>query len=279
MTSQRQTGGPLEGVTTSGGGGGQVDATRSATRASSAPPPAAPAALPRSADSALRGIAARHGLNRLQRSQLERLLALIARDAMAPTAVRDPDRAVALHVADSLAALDLPAVRNARRIVDIGSGAGFPGLPLAIALPDAQVTLLESSSRKCRFLRDAVTVCGASNATVVCDRAELWGQGRGAHDLAVARALAAAPVVEEYAAPLLAGGGFLVDWRGQTADAGDAQALAAAAILGLRREGIVQVEPQPAAHAHYLHIYLKVRDTPERFPRRPGIARKRPLPA
>jgi 16S rRNA (guanine527-N7)-methyltransferase len=225
----------------------------------------------------LREIAERHGLTDRQCSQLAALLWLLERDPAAPTTVREPAAALAVHIADSLSALDLDSVRQAGRVVDIGSGAGLPGLPIAIALPEARVSLLEASSRKCRFLEHARDTMGATNAAVVCHRAEIWSLGRGQHDLALARAVAAAPVVVEYAAPLLRVGGVLVDWRGRSDTATDARALEAAAILGLRREEIVRTTPFPDAADHHLHVYVKVRDTPLRFPRRPGIARKRPL--
>jgi 16S rRNA (guanine527-N7)-methyltransferase len=223
-------------------------------------------------------LAARYGLGDPQRDQLAALLELLTTDPSAPTSVRDPRAALEVHIADSLSALDLDPVHGAARVVDIGSGAGLPGLPLAIALPEAHVSLLEASSRKCRFLEVARHATAAVNAMVVCQRAESWSLGHGHHDLAVARALAPAPVVAEYAAPLLKIGGVLVDWRGRSDVAADARALEAAAILGLRREQIVRATPFPGASDHHLHVYVKVRDTPLRFPRRPGIARKRPLP-
>jgi 16S rRNA (guanine527-N7)-methyltransferase len=229
-------------------------------------------------DTLLRDLAARHGLGDRQRAQLAALLELLARDPSAPTTVRDPGAALAVHIADSLSALDIDPVPRAARVVDIGSGAGLPGLPLAIALPEARVSLLEASTRKCRFLEVARQATGACNAAVVCQRAETWSLGRLHHDLVVTRAVAAAPVVAEYAAPLLKIGGVLVDWRGRSDAASDARALEAAAILGLRREQIVRTTPFPEATQHHLHVYVKVRDTPLRFPRRPGIARKRPLP-
>ena len=128
--------------------------------------------------------------------------------------MRDYDDAVERHVADSLSALALAPVRGARRIADLGSGAGWPGLALAAALPDAHVSLVESAIRHCRYLERAVEAGGLSNVTVVHARAEEWREGLGAHDLVTARALAALPVILEYAAPLLADGGHLVAWKG-----------------------------------------------------------------
>ena len=123
--------------------------------------------------------------------------------------------------------------RGARRIADLGSGAGWPGLALAAALPARTVALVESAIRRCRYLERAVEAAGWRTSTVVHARAEEWADGLGAYDLVTARALAALPVVVEYAAPLLAEGGVLVAWKG-AASAEEAQAGArAAAELGL----------------------------------------------
>jgi 16S rRNA (guanine527-N7)-methyltransferase len=205
------------------------------------------------------------------------LLDLIVRDDRAPTTVRDPVRAVEDHLADALVALELECVRSSRQIADIGSGAGFPGLPLAIALPEANVFLLESNARKCEFLRDAVAAIGVENAVVVEARAEDWTDAAGRHDLVTARALAPLPVVAEYAAPLLRLGGVLVAWRGRRDEDAEAQAAAAAAELGLEPANPRRVVPYRGAQHRYLHPMSKVSATPARFPRRAGMALKRPL--
>jgi 16S rRNA (guanine527-N7)-methyltransferase len=211
------------------------------------------------------------------RRQLARVLEAIAADAHAPTAIREPGRAGELHVADSLVALELARVRDARAIADLGSGSGFPGVALAVALPAASVRLIESQQRKCRFLERLCRIAAIENAEVVWTRAEEWGEGACAHDLVVARALAAQPVVLEYAAPLLRVGGALVDWRGRRAPADEDQAQRAAAVLGLRREEVRAVRPFSEARDRHLHVFVKERTTPSRFPRRAGMAGKRPL--
>jgi 16S rRNA (guanine527-N7)-methyltransferase len=208
---------------------------------------------------------------------LERYLALLAADDTAPTTVRAPAAALDRHVADTLVALDLPAVRGARAIADLGSGAGVPGLVLAAALPDARVALVESVGRKAAFLGRAADVMGLSNAEVVGRRAEDWPEGLGCHDLVTARAVAPLAVLAEYAAPLLASGGALVAWKGRVDDAERAAGAAAAEILGLEASDPLPVAPYAAAEHRSLHLYLKVRSTPNRYPRRPGMARKRPL--
>jgi 16S rRNA (guanine527-N7)-methyltransferase len=221
-------------------------------------------------------IAAGHGLDREQRERLQRLLVVLWATSLAPTSVRQAGRAVDVHVADALAALEVPAVRSSRRIVDIGSGAGFPGLPLAVALPAADVRLLESQRRKCEHLRRMVAELQV-DALVVCERAESWVAGRGEHDLALARAVGPQPLVLEYAAPLLRIGGKVLDWRGKREGRQEAAGRRAAEELGLELVEVRRVEPFAGARDHHLHVFAKVAATPERYPRRPGMARKRPL--
>jgi 16S rRNA (guanine527-N7)-methyltransferase len=208
---------------------------------------------------------------------LRAILELQAVDPAASTTVREPSQAVDRHVADSLVALELPAVRAARRIADLGAGAGWPGLALAATLPGARVALVESAIRHCRYLERAVAAGGLTNAEVVHARAEDWPEGIGARDLVTARALASLPVVCEYAAPLLTDGGVLVAWKGLVEPAEAAAGAAAAAILGLEAAEVRTVDPYPEAERRTLHVFRKVAPTPERFPRRPGMAVKRPL--
>jgi 16S rRNA (guanine527-N7)-methyltransferase len=208
---------------------------------------------------------------------LDRILRLQASDPTASTTVREYDEAVDRHVADSLSALALAPVRGARVIADLGSGAGWPGLALAAALPDAHVWLVESAIRHCRYLERAATVAGLGNVTVVHTRAEEWRDGLGRHDLVTARALAALPVILEYAAPLLAAAGHVVAWKGAVPAGEAADGAAAAAHLGLASAGVLSTAPYPGARDHTLHTFCKIAPTPSRFPRRAGMATKRPL--
>lgn len=225
----------------------------------------------------LEGLAADHHLDGGQRAQLESILLALAGDARAPTTIREPVAALDVHLADSLAALELEVVRGARTLADVGAGAGFPGLALAVALPKASVRLVESHTRKCRFM-EAVCAAGAiHNARVVCARAEEWAEGRAANDAVLARALGEPAVVLEYAAPLLRIGGSLVEWRGRRDAERERRAAVAADLLGMELVEIRRVQPYAGAREHHLHVYAKTRATPARFPRRAGIARKRPL--
>jgi 16S rRNA (guanine527-N7)-methyltransferase len=219
----------------------------------------------------------RWGLDAGQLRSLAALLELLERDPHAPSTVRDGAAAVDVHVADSLSALALEQVRRARAVADLGSGAGFPGLVLAVALPQASVALVESAARKCEFLERAVAAAAIANASVVCARAEEWGAGEGANDLVTARALAPLAVLCEYAAPLLAPGGALVAWKGEVTPSEALEGERAAPLVGLRAEGAVRSEPYAGSVAHHLHVFRKVAQTPPGYPRRPGVARRRPL--
>jgi 16S rRNA (guanine527-N7)-methyltransferase len=222
-------------------------------------------------------LAERYGL---PDNAVPRLLAfhrLLVEDPLAPTAVRDPLKAIDNHLADSLVGLEIEPVRTAGTIADLGSGAGLPGLPLAIALPDASVALVDSLAKRCAFLERAVTVSEAANARVVNARAEAWPEGLAAFDVITARALAPLPVVVEYASPLLTVGGMLVAWRGRRNPRDEEAGDRAAAELGLEPVEIRHMQPFPGAEHRYLHLMSKVTETPSGFPRRPGMATKRPL--
>lgn len=224
-------------------------------------------------------LADRYGLPDEAMGQLRALHRLLVEDPLAPTAVRDPRQAIDDHLADSLVGLEIDQVRTARHLADLGSGAGLPGLPLAIALPDARVALVESASRRCAFLKRAVAATQAMNARVVNTRAETWPEGLAAFDVITARALAPLPVVVEYAAPLLTVGGTLAIWRGRRNPADEAAGARAAAQLGLEPTEIRHMQPFSGAEHRYLHLMSKVTETPSGFPRRPGMALKRPLGA
>ncbi len=230
-------------------------------------------------DRRLAELGGRYALPAAAPAALGRLLELLGADPTAPTALRDPATAVDAHVADALVALEFDAVRNADRLADLGSGAGFPGLVLAAALPDAEVALVEANGRKCAFLARAAEAMGVANVRVVAERAESWLEGLGTRDVVTARAVAPLAVLVEYAAPLLDLGGTLVAWKGRRDAGEDADADAAAAATGLERVEVRPVRPWAGAEHLHLHIFAKVASTPNRYPRRPGMASKRPLRA
>jgi len=193
--------------------------------------------------------------------------------------VRDPAAAADAHLADSLAGLEVSELRGAARIADVGAGAGFPGLPLAVALPAAQVDLIESARRKCELIDRLAAAARTPNARAVPTRAEEWAaaEGREAYDAVTARAVAPLAVLAEYAAPLLRVGGVLVAWKGARDEGEESAGAVAAEMLGMERAAVTPVEPFEGARSRHLHVFVKRGPTPERFPRRAGMARKRPL--
>jgi 16S rRNA (guanine527-N7)-methyltransferase len=188
------------------------------------------------------------------------LAALLATPGL--TAIRDDAEARATLLDGALAAAEL---LGDGPVVDVGSGGGSPGIPLASVRPNLEFALLESHRRKCDFLRKIAAEF--ENASVVCERAEEHGagQGRDAYGTAVARALAAPPVAAEWCLPLVRPGGRAVLFVGPSADL---EAVAKAA-----GELAAKVEESPSGFV----LLRKTGPTPERFPRRPGMAKKRPL--
>jgi 16S rRNA (guanine527-N7)-methyltransferase len=192
-------------------------------------------------------------------ARLERWLeALVATPGL--TSIRDTAEARRVHLDDSLRVAEVVR-RFDGPLVDVGSGGGAPGIPLAAALPEREVTLLESSRRKCAFLERWVREF--PNVRVVCGRAEQqqvdhWG-------VAVAKALAPPAVAAEWCLPLVAPGGAAVLFVGPTADAAPVERVA--------ERLAAEIDESPAG----LLVLRKLGPTPEGFPRRPGVARKRPL--
>jgi 16S rRNA (guanine527-N7)-methyltransferase len=209
---------------------------------------------------------------------LDELLRLLASDR-APVAASTVRRARDVHMADSLSALELEPVRSAERIADLGSGAGLPGLVIAAALPASRIDLIESASRKCAFLREAIDRMGLSNASVVCERSEEWaaGEGREAYDVVTARAVGPLATLAELASPLLRQGGVLAAWKGARSPDQEAEAARAGARLAIEPLEIRSVQPYPASRDRHIHLLRKNGPTPNGLPRRPGMAAKRPF--
>jgi len=221
-----------------------------------------------------------YGLPPAAIKSLERLLVLLqAANDRNLTTVRDESGIVDLHFRDSLHLIGEPVFITAARIVDVGSGAGFPGLPLAIAAPEKNFTLLESVSRKCEFISSAASELGLGNVTVLNSRAEDAGRStlRDHFDLALARAVGPFAVVIEYVMPLIKTGGSALLQRGAREAGDEKTAAAVASLLGGKLESLKSVKPYPEAANLHLWHFSKISPTPDRFPRRPGMAKKRPL--
>jgi len=211
------------------------------------------------------------------RDRLRRVLDLLAEERASVSSVVDV-RAWQVHVVDSLTGLEVPELAAACRIADIGSGAGFPGLVLAVALPDAQVDLLESVGRKCEFMRRAAGGAGIPNARVRNLRSEEWaaGEGREAYDAVTARAVGRLSTLAELASPLLERGGVLVAWKGRRDPEEERQLENASGALAMELERTLDVGDRAGSEHRHLHVIRKTGPTPENLPRRPGMAKKCP---
>lgn len=199
--------------------------------------------------------------------RLERWLeALLAEPGL--TAVCDPAEAWRVHVYDALAAA---ALVDQGPVVDVGSGGGSPGIPIASARPELEVDLLEAQKRACAFLGRATAEF--PNVRIVWGRAEEHGcgEGREAYGTAVAQALAPTPVALEWCLPLVREGGRVILLTGEV------DVAVAAAAAGAVGGGRPELVPLTGSERRSLLVVPKVGPTPARFPRRPGVARKRPL--
>jgi 16S rRNA (guanine527-N7)-methyltransferase len=188
--------------------------------------------------------------------------------------VHDPARVREVHVADALAGLE--AVGRPETIADLGSGAGLPGLVLAAALPETRVTCVEAARRKAEWIATTAERCRLRNVAVAWARAEEWD---GRAEVVVARALAALPVLCEYAAPLVRDGGRAVFWKGAVDAAEEADGRHAATVLGLSEPEVVPVTPFAGSERRTLWVFRRLAPPPPGYPRRPGMAAKRPLRA
>lgn len=195
------------------------------------------------------------------------------------TAIVDAEEAAVKHFVDSLTPLLVGALPRRGRLADVGSGAGFPGIPLAIAAPDLEVTLIESVGKKAAFLRQAAERLGL-RARVLAMRAEAVGRDplyREAFDAAVARALAPMPVASEWCLPLVRPGGRFVAMRGARGEDDLEEARRAIGMLGGKPGPVHALELPRGAGRRVLIVVEKVRPTPPQFPREGGAARRRPL--
>ncbi len=169
---------------------------------------------------------------------------------------------------------------SATRVIDIGSGAGFPGIPMRIANPNIKLTLVESVKKKVDFCKHICEKLDLHDVEVIHDRVEIIGRSmdhRERYDWAVARAVAILPVLAEYLLPLVRNGGGMVAMKGESAPAESHSGDNAIRILGGRLRKIMPVVLPGVADERYLILVDKVAATPEKYPRRVGIPSKRPL--
>jgi 16S rRNA (guanine527-N7)-methyltransferase len=205
------------------------------------------------------------------------VLELLAQERASVSSVVD-ERAWRVHVDDSLTGLEVPELREARRIADVGAGAGFPGLVLAVARPEARVDLIESVSRKTAFIARAAEAADIPNAFPLTARAEdvARGDGRESYDVVTARAVGRLSTLAELASPLLRENGVLVAWKGRRDAEEEEQMQRASEPLAMRPEAILDVGHRAGSEHRHLHVIRKSGPTPQNLPRKSGLAKKRP---
>jgi 16S rRNA (guanine527-N7)-methyltransferase len=223
-------------------------------------------------------------LSDAQRRSLQTVLDLLAAERASVSSVVD-ERAWKVHVEDSLTGLEVPELRQASRIADLGAGAGFPGLVLAVTLPDAQVDLIDSIGKKTAFIAHAASEAGVPNATAITARAEDVARqeppegGRESYDVVTARAVGRLSTLAELASPLLKQGGVLVAWKGKRDAEEEAEMSRASASLAMTPEHILDVGHRAGSEHRHLHVLRKSAATPPNLPRKSGLAKKRPAGA
>ena len=196
------------------------------------------------------------------------------------TAITDREGVQVRHFLDSLSCLRVLPWADLAAGADVGTGAGFPGLPLKIVCPEMRLTLLEATRKKVTFLEHMVQELGLKGVEVIHNRAEKLGHDpthREAYDWAMARAVGEMAVLAEYLLPLVRVGGAILAQKGEDA-AVEVQASEIAIVaLGGRVRQLVSVELRGLAETRHLVVVDKVASTPEKYPRRPGMPKKRPL--
>jgi len=196
------------------------------------------------------------------------------------TAVRDSNGVQVKHFLDSLTCILALRDSPVNRVIDVGTGAGFPGLPLKIACPSIQLTLVESVGKKAEFCRHVARTLALDGVEVVQERAEALGQTkayREQYDWALARAVAAMPVLAEFLLPLVRVGGRALAMKGESGPAEAQSAEQAMRVLGGHLRQIVPVHLPGVVEERYLVVVDKVAATPANYPRRVGVPAKRPL--
>jgi 16S rRNA (guanine527-N7)-methyltransferase len=196
------------------------------------------------------------------------------------TAIRDPEKVRVKHFLDSLSAFLVMRGSTLGRVIDVGTGAGFPGLPLKILCPGIQLTLVESVRKKAEFCQHIVEVLNLSAVEVVQGRVEEIGRQdahREQYDWAIARAVAQMPILLEYLLPLARVGGQVLAMKGDNAPAETQTAEDATQTLGGHLRQLFPIVLPGVVEERYLVVVDKIAATPDRYPRRVGIPSKRPL--
>lgn len=197
------------------------------------------------------------------------------------TAVKDRDEALQKHIADSLSCALMEEYENAEKIIDIGTGAGFPGVPLSIISPEKDFTLVDSLNKRLKIIDELTESIGVSNVITLHARAEEIGRNedyRESFDMCVSRAVASLNVLCEWCLPLVKKGGFFIAYKGENVSRETEEADKAIKVLGgkIIEARTIQSDDESIS-GHVLLIIKKVKNTPNKYPRQGGITKKNPI--
>lgn len=196
------------------------------------------------------------------------------------TNITDPAEFRIKHNADSLMCVDFPEFQSAKNVIDVGTGGGFPGIPLAVYAPDKNFTLLDSLNKRLKIIDELAGSLDISNITLVHGRAEdiaKTKEHREKYDLCVSRAVSNLATLSEYCLPFIKVGGYLLAYKGPGADQEAEDAAKALKILGGRLVGIRETTMEEYGLDHRILVIEKVRNTPKTYPRKAGTPLKEPL--
>ena len=196
------------------------------------------------------------------------------------TRITEPDEFIIKHYLDCLVCCQFPEYIEAQSIIDVGTGAGFPGIPLAIMSPDKNLVLMDSLAKRLRIIDELCGECGITNVTTVHARAEELArnkQHREKYDLCVSRAVANMSTLSEYCLPFIKKGGYLMAYKGQEAETEARDAAHAVKTLGGKIVEIRDAKLDPYDISHSIIIVEKVASTPAKYPRKAGTPSKEPL--
>ncbi len=196
------------------------------------------------------------------------------------TTIKDPDEVIIRHFLDSLSPVDVIGFDDGDKLIDVGTGAGFPGLALAIAFPNIDVTLLDSVQKKLKFLQAVIDDLQLTNVSILHMRAEDAGnhpEHREQYDIVTARAVALLPVLLEYTMPLVKVGGFMIAMKGESAQREVDEAKRALFILKGEAKPVYDYQLPGVERSHFLVTIEKLEKTPRNYPRQAGIPKKKPI--
>ena len=196
------------------------------------------------------------------------------------TAITDRDEFIIKHFLDSVLCCGFPEYESAKKIIDVGTGAGFPGIPLAVGSPEKQFILMDSLKKRLNVIDELTDSIGIQNVSTVHARAEELARNkehREQYDLCVSRAVANLATLSEYCLPFIRQGGYLLAYKGPDADDEIAQAKKAVFLLGGQLERVESAPLNQYGLDHRILFIKKVRNTPAKYPRKAGTPSKDPL--